>query len=130
MKNITTDIIKNAIDLMERGNGDGTVYYKVDTLNDGRGLYLVIGYQEGYEKGEKYQKVIGDTIITMCAKIAVNIDDLQSDYDYDWYMPSTREGDVYDTDMAIGGDLENLVKYYNQEAKTISDGMNDGTLSI
>lgn len=63
-------------------NKDGAVYQKVATFDDGVDLYLVFGWGEGYdETDDAYQEKEGDRIYTICAKLAVNTDDLQCDYD-------------------------------------------------
>lgn len=36
---------------------------------------------------------------TLFGKVAYNCDDLQCDYDWDWYMPYTDDGDVYDSEF-------------------------------
>lgn len=52
-------------------------------------LYVVIGYNaDGF---------------TLACKIAVNCDDLQCDYDWDWNMPYDEEG-VIDTEYSIYSD--------------------------
>lgn len=139
MKNIQAQDIKQAINtLLKKGNEDGVVYQEVATLNDGRKLCLVMGYQEGYEKeAQSYQRIIttldgkNTTTLTICAKLAINIDDLQADYNMDWYMPSTKEGDVYDTDSAIiGTDYQRIADDYNKEAETIVESMNNGNLVL
>lgn len=108
---------------------DGVAWHTMGTLEDGRDLCLVMGYEEGYDRGEKYQDEIEGTIWTLCQKLAVNIDDLQCDYGMDWYMPwDKKSGDVWDTDMAVSDDSD--VDWYNDQAKEIIKGLEDGTLEV
>lgn len=118
-----------AVKKLEAGDGDGVVWHSFGQLDDGRELCLVFGYVEGYDSGELYQKKIGDTLYTLCAKIAVNIDDLQCDYDMDWYMPwSKATHSICDTEMAIS-DFEDYA-WYNKEAEYIMEAMNQGKLVV
>lgn len=129
MNNITSQDIQNAIATLQE-NTCGTVYQEVGYTQDGQTLYLVFGYSEGYDKGEKYQVQEGDTLYTLCAKLAFNVSSLQCDYDCDFYMPWSANGDIYDTDSSVDGDFQALADYYNKEAKTIIDLMNSGELAI
>lgn len=129
MKTITSQDIKNAIDTL-KGNDAGTVYQEVGYTDDGQTLYIVFGYAEGYDKGEKYQVQEGDTLYTMCAKLAFNVSSLQCDYDIDWNMPWSANGDIYDTDSSVDDDYKAIAEYYNKEAKEIIDLMNKGELTV
>lgn len=106
----------------------GTWSYPLITLDDGRELCLVVGWEEGYDKGEKFQREENGEIYTLCGKVAINIDDLQCDYDMDWYMPYSEDGDIYDTNMALEGadDLD----FFVGEAKVIAEMMNKGELKL
>lgn len=126
---ITKNDIENAVKTL-RDNNNGTVYQVVGYTQDGQGLYLVMGYQDGYEKGEKYQTIEGEKIYTLCGKLACNVSSLQCDYDVDWYMPWQSNGDVYDTDTAITDDFQSLADFYNQSAKEIIALMNKGDLVV
>lgn len=76
-------------------NKDGTVYQKVATFDDGVDLYLVFGWDSGFdETPEAYQEKEGNTWWTICAKLAVNTDDLQCDYDIDWRMPTIMRATI------------------------------------
>lgn len=90
-----TDIINKA----KSGEYREGVYH---THPNEQGFAIVIGWQDGYEKDKDLtQQEDGGEIWTLCGKVAYNCDDLQCDYDYDWYMPSDKEGDIYDTSIAI-----------------------------
>lgn len=125
IKKITSQDIKNAIDtLMSEDGTNGVVYQPVSTLDDGRDLCLVVGWVDGYDDGsEDYQR----DGYTLCAKLAINIDDLQCDYDVDWYMPWGDNGDIYDTDMALSKNYDD-VDWYNNQAKIITEALNAGRL--
>lgn len=129
MNTIKANDFANAVKTLQQ-NHDGTVYQEVGTTDNGEKLYLVFGYQAGYDKGEAYQVEENDTVYTLCAKLAFNVDSLQCDYDGDWYMPYNDNGDVYDTDSAITKDFEGLAEYYNQESENIIAMMNDGKITI
>lgn len=128
------------IDMVEqaKNNPDGTVWHVMETLNDGRQLCLVMGYQEGYDKGEPYQITTkSGEVLTLCEKLAVNIDDLQCDYDVDWYMPwDKKSGEVWDTDTSVWdctkeNEWDFGSEYYlNDAALRIAEGLNNGTLEV
>lgn len=129
MKKITKKDFQDAIATL-KNNPDGTVYQTVATLDDGRDLCLVFGWVDDYEAGDgKYQIKRGKGIYTIAAKIAVNIDDLQADFEVDWYMPWNEMGDVVDTCEAATGD-EAQVDYYNAIAEDIAKNLNKGILEV
>ena len=108
--------------------GEGVYWLKMGETEDGTDLCLVIGWGEGYELDlDLIQDTSGGNVYTLCAKLAINVDDLQCDYGVDWYMPYERGGEVYDTDMAVKG-TELEWEWYVEEAKTIIDLYNKGTL--
>lgn len=111
-------------------DNDGVAWVEMGTLPDGRKLCLVFGWEDGYEFGDcEYQKRDGDTVWTLCSKLAVNIDDLQCDYDFDWYMPSHTDGEIYDTDTSVGKPFDNL-DYYKAEAKNMIEMFKKGELEV
>ena len=122
---ITKNFFKDAIDtLMAQDDTNGVYYAPVSHLDDGRDLCIVVGWVAGYGDGnEDYQR----DGYTLCAKLAINIDDLQCDYDVDWYMPWDDEGNVYDTDMALSKDFDDA-DWYNQQAEIITKALNAGQL--
>ena len=119
-----------------RKNPDAVVWHCMETLEDGRDLCLVFGYRDGYIKDDSMiQTEIDGNIYTLCCKLAVNIDDLQCDYDIDWNMPyqkvatdTTPAGEVWDTDWSVGDD--SVVDYYNRSAKIMVEALNNGTLTV
>lgn len=116
--------IKQVVD-----NTAGTSWIEMEELKDGRKLCLVFGYEEGYGEGEDYQIRLGNSLLTLCAKLAVNIDDLQCDYDIDWRMPwDKKSGEICDTDMAVCKN-DNFT-WYEKEAKEIKEGLDNGTLEV
>lgn len=129
MNTIKSQDFQNAIDALTK-NGAGTIYQEVSRMNDGKTLYLVFGYEEGYEKGEKYQVQEEKTLWTLCAKLAFNVSSLQCDYDVDWYMPYNKCGDIYDTNSALTDNFKSLADYYNHEAKEITQLYNNGEINI
>ena len=109
---------------------DGVAWWEMGRLNDGRKLCLVMGYSKSYEEGEKYQIKVGKDIYTLCQKLAVNIDDLQCDYEVDWFMPwyKTDGGEVWDTDMAVKSSDD--IDYYNEEAEEMIKKINEGFCEV
>lgn len=106
---------------------DGTWHYKIGTYN-GKEVAIVIGWSDAYNKGDaKYQIEQFGNVWTLCAKIAINIDDLQCDYDYDWYMPQYADGDVYDTDSTI---TDGTLAYLKDEAETVLAMLASGELTL
>lgn len=78
-------------------------------------LSVVLGWEDGYEEEDGLiQRQEGDTLWTLCGKVAYNVDDLQCDYDIDWYMPSDSNGDIYDTSMAIHTAYEDYKWFYDE----------------
>lgn len=107
------NFIKKAIDAF-KGGYDGTYYFKLGDADDGTEIYYVLGWQEtsSYEEDDvKNHMVVDDSgNYSIHGKVAINIDDLQSDYDWDWYMPSHKDGEVENTDVALytGDDVNNI----------------------
>ena len=125
------NLVKKALD-----NKDGATWMECKTLDDGRKLCLVMGWCEGYEKGEGYQFEKDGIIYTLCSKLAVNIDDLQCDFDMDWYMPWDKEtNEVYDTCMAVDKlehdqDIYGNATWYDEQANIIVKALNWKTMEV
>ena len=130
MNNVSIKQFKNAIDTMLNGYIDGVSYIPLSKTDDGKTIALVLGYELGYNDGEDYQVKCGDKTYTLCGKIAVNIDDLQCDYDFDWYMPSNKDGDIYDTSMALSKNHAEDLTWFLGEAEEMINLMNKGVLTI
>lgn len=125
---VTKKEFEKDIKKMVRDKNWGVWSYPLVALDDGRELCLVVGWEEGHDKGEKFQREENGKIYTLCGQVAINIDDLQCDYNMDWYMPCNEDGDVYDTNVALEGadDLD----FFVGEAKVIAEMMNKGELKI
>lgn len=109
---------------------NGTTYQPIGKTDDGKILHMVWGWDTGYDKDDTlYQLQVGDTLYTLCAKLAFNIDDLQCDYDVDWYMPYTKDGDIWDTHQAIDK-IDYSIEWYNQQAQAILKAMNRGEITV
>lgn len=130
MKKITLKDYENGIKTMLNNYIDGVVYFKLGETEDGKTIALVLGYEEGYDKGEAYQATMGDVVLTLCGKIAVNIDSLQCDYDFDWYMPSNDKGDVYDTSTALSKDHAKDLAWFMSEAEEVIKELEAKALTI
>ena len=95
------DFIQDALNGLKK-DATGTYYYKL-----GGRFHYVLGTSNAADWSEDDLKELalaqdGNPIV---GKIAVNCDDLQCDYDMDWYMPiNDRTGEVWDTESAIYND--------------------------
>ena len=124
---LTKEQFDRAIDGMVNLKYDGTWSYKVGQYK-GRDVAIVLGWTDDYaEGGAKHQiRQFGKTW-SLCGKIAINIDDLQCDFDYDWAMPLTKFGDVYDSEHAID---DKSFDYLKDEAEFVMFELKNGTLKI
>ena len=123
MYKITKQDIEKGVDILTSQQG-GCYYIKLTTLKDGTPLYFVMGYSLGYDKDEQLYQ---DKQYTICGKIAINIDDLQCDYDMDFYELSSDSGDIYDCDTPIlRSDHGSQADYFNNCAIDIVDLDNNG----
>jgi hypothetical protein len=98
----------------------GCYFKKVAETEGGTGLYIVIGWGDGYEKAEPNTPNADDTY-RICGKIAYQHSDniMQCDYDWDWYMPYNKEtGDVDDTDGMVEA-RQFDVDWLNKNAKRV-----------
>lgn len=112
-----------------KNNIGGVVWHVMGKLDDGRELCLVMGWSEDYEEGEDYQIEKDENLYTLCAKLAVNIDDLQCDFEWDWRMPWWKENyDIANTQIAVTkhGDSE----WYNEEAEGMIKELNKGLMEV
>lgn len=71
--------------LKDNRNFDGCRYHYLDDT-----YALVFAWTDVYGLGQ------GESL---CCKIAYNCDDLQCDYDWDWYMPIDKDNDVVITEI-------------------------------
>lgn len=109
-------------------NIDGVVFFTLGKTNRGQTLALVLGWEVGFERGERYQIEENGHLYTLVGKIAVNTDDLQCDYDWDWMMPWNRDNDIYDTNVAID-DTATQLEWFLDEAEVIEKMLRDGVLT-
>ena len=108
-------------DLKNGGTGTWSSYL-------GNDLYCVVGCNnaDAYDE-EDLDKFATDTDknYVICTKIAVNCDDLQSDYDVDWNMPYEDNGNVYDSEVTISKDedftslAQTILNEYNSSMKDL-----------
>ena len=128
MKKATLKEFENGIKEMLK-YPDGCVYFKVGKTPEEKDGAVVLGFVRGYDEGDKYQIKIDNEVYTLCGKVAVNIDDLQCDYDFDWYMPWGGDGDVYDTETTIG-ELEWSYNWLFGEAEYVLAELKDKVLTV
>ena len=110
------DIISKA----KSGEFTEGVYY---TPLNAEGFSIVVGWESGYDTEEDLIQQGG---YTLCGKVAYNCDDLQCDYDMDWYMPSDKHGDIADTSMAIRSAED--MKWFEEQLEETTDLFKRGEL--
>ena len=116
--------LKDIIEKAKRGDFTEGCYY---TKENEEGLCIVIGWEKGYEKEDGLVQIETDKDIwTLVGKVAYNCDDLQCDFDIDWYEPWTQDGDVYCTCMAIKD--ENDIDYFETELEYETEEIKNGNL--
>lgn len=104
------NFIKNAVEGLKK-EGDGTWYFHlVDNL------YYVIGgvNPANYDIEDLENFATDENGWVICGKIAVNVDDLQSDYEMDWYMPFEQDGETWNTERELYNDED-----YNSVAQDV-----------
>lgn len=96
---------------------DGCCYKKVAETDEGTGLFIVIGWQDGYDKAPE-NTPNADGTWRINSKIAYQHSNnaSQSDFQIDWYMPYDKKtGEVDDTSTEVEA-TEAEVKRLNDEA--------------
>lgn len=97
-----TQFIREAYKGLSKGF-EGCIYREL-----GSGLYLVAAL---IKEDDKY---------VPAAKIAYNSDSLQSDYDYDWYMPSYKDGEVAYTEITLSkNNFRGAAEWFYKEFKSM-----------
>lgn len=124
---LTKEQFDRAIDGMVNLKYDGTWSHKVGQHN-GRDVAIVLGWTDDYAQGgAKHQiKLFGKTW-SLCGKIAINVGNMQTDFEYDWVMPVMKDGDVYDTEYPID---DKSFDYLKDEAELVMTELKNGTLKI
>lgn len=102
---------KNSVEWVKK-NHDGCSYIRVAETKQGD-LCLVFGWD--YDEKE------------VIMKLAVNTDDLQCDFDYDWEMPFDEKGNVWDTMMTAD---ETELDWIEKEAVEIVKALNEGKVKV
>jgi hypothetical protein len=103
---ITYEWLADVIARLDKENPDGTksnavYWHKVAETEMGTGLYIVVGWGDGFDEAPMHTKYADDTW-RICAKIGYACGTAGiTDYE-DFYMPyDTETGDVYDTDAQV-----------------------------
>lgn len=121
--NKLVSFLKKAYEDLTKNNSTAVWHYKL-----GNSLYYVMAnYGDPSDYDAKDVELFatskdGDSIVM--GKIAVNIDDLQSDYGFDWYMPyDEKTGDVWDTEREFykDEDFESVAKDIMSEYDKMKD---------
>lgn len=108
--------------LVEMAKGtDGCAYTEV-----GAGLCLVMAWLEN-DSGQGYTQEYNGKTYTLMGKIAYNCDDLQCDYDWDWYMPTDKDGNVFDTENYVYATEQNYKEWLELIEDTVN-GVKSGVL--
>lgn len=112
------DFIKESVQSIKHYSNE-THYYPL-TNN----LYFVMGAVTpvGYDKEELKSFELTEEGYVICGKIAVNSDDLQMDYAYDWTIPYYKDGEVVEDEITIlkGTNYNDLASYIIRRVKELS----------
>ena len=126
---ITNEWLADVIARIDRENPDGTkgnavYWHKVAETETGTGLYIVVGWGEGFEEAPKHTR-FADGTYRICAKIGyAGSTSGISGYE-DFYMPYDPEtGDVCDTDSEVTPDSR-CADRLNREAREVWDDYKD-----
>ena len=113
---IDLDFLTSSIKLLN-DKKCGCCFQKVAETDGGTGLFIVLGWQDGYDKAEP-NTPNADGTYRICAKIAYQHSNnaMQCDFDIDWYMPYNKQtGDVDDTCTEVSA-TKHDVKWLNDTA--------------
>lgn len=113
---------KNSVEWVKK-NHDGCSHIRVAETKQGD-LCLVFGWGviEEYNEGIYHVEKQG-----VLMKLAVNVDDLQCDFDYDWEMPFDEKGNVWDTMTTAE---ETTLDWIEKEAVEIVKALNEGKVKV
>lgn len=111
LNKLTKQKFDNAVKQMLALKIDGCWHYKIGEYK-GKEVAIVLGWSDGYDESEpelkpNQIKQFG-RVWTLCAKIAINVGNMQCDFEYDWIMPSyvykspkSQFVSVHDTEHAV-----------------------------
>lgn len=123
-------LIKDAIATVINTDYDGVYFWELGCDQQNRVWAVVLGWQDygpsdDDDDDDKY--AVGK--YHLCIKLAINIDDYQADYNWNWYMPWDEEtGDVHDTELAVSDKtlakdlkwlLEQFYTMYSHDMKVV-----------
>ena len=112
------DFIKEAVQNLKE---DVSSTYHYPLINN---LYFVMGVvsADGYDKEDLKSMELTEEGHVICGKIAVNSDDLQMDYDYDWTIPYYKDGEIVEDEITIlkGTNYNDLASYIIRRVKELS----------
>lgn len=108
-----TKFLKEAFNSIMNGY-EGCFFYEVPGCE---GLHIVVSMVDH----------AGDEV---CAKVAYNCDDLQYDYESDWYRPTYATGDMKDypadTEVPLGKPFRPDAEYLYKQARELTKALKAG----
>ena len=119
---ITPEWLKSVIAKLDTEDENGeksnaTYIHRVANTDYGTGLYIVVGWSDGFDKAEPHTKYAEGTY-RLCAKIAYFPGYPNGGYE-EFYMPyDPKTGDVEDTDSEVHPTKKDA-EWLNREAKRI-----------
>lgn len=126
---ITYEWLADVIARLDKENPDGTksnavYWHKVAETEMGTGLYIVVGWGDGFDKAPKHTK-FADGTWRICAKIGYASGTAGITGYEDFYMPYDLEsGDVYDTDSEVKP-FKYCANRLNREAREVWNDYKD-----
>ena len=135
LSKLTRQKFDNAVKQMLALKIDGCWHYKIGEYK-GKEVAIVLGWSDGYDENEPELKPNQirqfGRVWTLCAKIAINVGDMQCDFEYDWVMPSyiwkstkTENVGVYDTEHAVN---DQSFEFLKDEAEWVAKLFSRGEL--
>lgn len=126
---ITYEWLADVIARLDKENPDGTksnavYWHKVAETDSGTGLYIVVGWGDGFDEAPKHTKYADDTW-RICAKIGYASGTAGISGYEDFYMPYDLDTEeVDDTDSEVYPTKKDAC-WLNQEAQRIWDEYKD-----
>lgn len=90
-----------------------TAFENIESVRNADGVLMC---NKRYVDGKLWAIVFANDNGNIRGKVAYNCDDLQCDYDWDWEMPMSDNGEVDDTDIIVTSeqDVDWLMKQFDR----------------